>query len=160
MKNLLLASAIVGCALSVSTASAQEPPAAATPPKCMDMGAGVDMDKQMSQMHQKMHDNMSAAQQQMDRFRATTDPKERRKLMRDHMQTLQDSMKMMQGPECPMKMGGAPATGTQPHPRKHMAGDDMQKHHDMMHGHMQMMQMLLEQLIQQDQMMMESIPPS
>ncbi len=34
----------------------------------------------------------------------------------------------------------------------------MKPRHDMMHGHMQMMQMLLEQMMQQEQMMLEAMP--
>ncbi len=41
---------------------------------------------------------------------------------------------------------------------KPMAGGDMMKHRDMMQGHMKMMQMMLELMVQQDQMMMVSIP--
>ena len=152
MKDSLLASAILGCAMSVSTVSAQETSAPAKPAMGMDMS--VEMDKQMS----AMHENMSAAQQQMDKFRATTDPKERSKLMQQHMQTMQDSMTMMRGMSSPMTMGGAQDSGMQMPPGKPMASGDMKKHHDMMQGHMQMMQMMLEQMMQQDQMMMESIP--
>jgi hypothetical protein len=156
LKTSFLGSAILGCALSVSmvsAVSAQEASAPAKPAMGMNMGSGMEMDKPMS----RMHENMSAAQQQMDKFRGTTDPKQRRKLMREHMQTLQDSMKMMHSMEGPMTMGGAQESGMQTPPGKPMASAEMKKHHDMMQGHMQMMQMLLEQMVQQDQMMMDSI---
>jgi len=39
-----------------------------------------------------------------------------------------------------------------------MASIEMKKDHDMMQGHEQKMQMTLEQMVQKDQMMMESIP--
>jgi hypothetical protein len=54
-------------------------------------------------------------------------------------------------------MGGAQESGMQTPPGTPMASAEMKKHHDMMQGHMQMMQMLLEQMVQQDQMMMDSI---
>lgn len=44
------------------------------------------MDTQMP----RMHENLSAAQQHMDGFRVTTNSKARRKLVLDHMQSMQD----------------------------------------------------------------------
>ncbi len=129
-------------------ASAQDKAVPATPVMSTEMDAQVS----------RMRENMSAAQQQMDRFRATTDPKGRRELMRDHMQTMQNSMTLMHNMKGPMTMGGAPASDMQMPPGRPMAGGDMMGHRDMMQGHMMMMQMMLELMVQQDQMMMESIP--
>jgi len=149
MKTTFLFAAITALALSsVAPASAQDTAAPARPAMSMQM------DTQMSQMQE----SMSAAQQQMDKFRATTDPKGRRKLMRDHMQTMQDSMKLMHDMEGPMMMGGAQGSDMQMPPSKPMASAEMKTRHDMMQGHMQMMQMMLTLMVQQDQMIMESIP--
>jgi hypothetical protein len=74
--------------------------------------------------------------------------------MNEHMRTLQDSMAIMRDmADHPMKDGGM----TMP-PHQPPAGGDMKPRHDMMHGHMHMMQMLLEQMMQQEQMMLEAIP--
>ncbi len=128
--------------------SAQDTAVPATP------AMSTEMDAQVS----RMRENMSAAQQQMERFRATTDPKGRRELMRDHMKTIQDSMTLMHNMKGPMTMSGAPASNMQMPPGRPMAGGDMMNHREMMQGHMMMMQMMLELMVQQDQMMMESIP--
>ena len=52
----------------------------------------MQMDAPMTEMQA----NMTAMQSQMDQIHATTDPKERQKLMRAHMQSMLDSMAMMQ----------------------------------------------------------------
>jgi len=81
MKTSILISAIAACGLlaacttSAPVVSAQEQSAAAKPAMSMDM------DKQMSQMQE----NMKKMQQQMQKLRATTDPKERQKLIQEHM---------------------------------------------------------------------------
>jgi hypothetical protein len=51
----------------------------------------INMDRQMAQMKAII----KKMQQQIKRFWAATDPKERRKLMQVHMQTLKESMKRM-----------------------------------------------------------------
>lgn len=148
MKTASLFVVIPVCIVSlVAPVHAQDQTAPAQP------AMNMEMDTQMS----RMHENMSAAQGQMNRFRATTDPKERRMLMQDHMQTMQDSMKLMHGMTGPMKMGSSQAADLQVPPGKPMAGGEMRNHHEMMQRHMQVMQMVLELMVQQDQMMMESI---
>jgi len=151
VKNSLIIAAILACTLPVSIALADDAQAPADPGMHMDAGMGMDMDQQMS----RMHENMTAARQQMDRFQATTDPKTRRKLMKEHMEILQDSMAVMRDMASPMTKGGMAMPPHQP-----PASDDMKQRHDMMHGHMQMMQMLLEQIMQQEQMLMEAMPSS
>ncbi len=106
MKSTFLLVAITAWTLSsVTPAYAQDK---AAPASAQDTAAPakpamrMEMDAQMS----RMHENMSAAQQQMDKFRATTDPKGRQKLMRDHMQTMQDSMTLMHNMKGPTMMGG------------------------------------------------------
>ena len=120
----------------------------------MDSGVAGDMGKQMSRMHQ----NMTDAQHQMDQFQATSDQKSRRNLMNEHMRTLQDSMAIMHDmADHPMSDGGHDGAVAMP-PHQPPAGGDMKPRHDMMRGHMQMMQMLLEQMMQQEQMMLEAMP--
>jgi len=146
MKTSILIAAIAACALSAPIASAQD---TATPDK---PAMGMDMGQQMSQMQQ----NVTAMQAQMDQIRATTDPKERRKLMQAHMQAMQDNMTAMSGMGGPMKKGGQ-AGGMAMGDGKPMAGGDMMQRHQMMENRMSMMQMMMEQMLQHQQAM-ESMP--
>jgi len=85
--------------------------------------------------------NMKAMQAQMAKIRTTTDPKERQKLMQEHMQSMQDNMAKMRG------MGGGMMGG--------MAGKsgDETKHHAMMEQRMDMMQMMMEQMLEHQKAM-------
>ena len=87
MKTSTLAAAIA-CTLFLTNVSAQDKPASGMPPM------GMSMDKQGPM---PMQANMEKMQQQMDKIGATTDPKERQRLMREHMQTMQENMKAMRG---------------------------------------------------------------
>ncbi len=150
MKTSILLVAMVACTLQASIASAQEKAAPAKPA----MPMGMNMDKQLPQMQ----DNMKKMQQQMEKIRATTDPKERQKLMQAHMQAMQENMKAMRGMGGPMMMGGGEHGGMM---KQDMNGDmkdgmkngDLMKHRDMMEKRMDMMQMMMEQMVQRDQMM-------
>jgi len=146
MKTSILVAAMVACTLSASIVSAQEKAAPAKPA----MNMGMNMDKQMPQMQE----NMKKMQQQMEKIRATTDPKERQKLMQAHMQTMQENMKSMRGMGGPMMMGGGDHGSMMKHDMKGgMKDGDMMKHQDMMEKRMDMMQMMMEQMMQRDQMM-------
>ena len=88
----------------------------------------------------------------MEKCQATTDPKERQKLMQEHMSAMQDNMKMMHG------MGGSMMTGSGEHEGMPMAGKkaamseaDMMQRHEMMAARMDMMQMMMEQMMEHDQ---------
>jgi hypothetical protein len=135
MKSSILIAAIVVCALSapIVSVSAQEKSAPAKPAMSMDMG---------SQMPQ-MLENMKKMQAQMEMIRKTTDSKERRKLLREHMQAMQAGMSMMQsvgGPMLMRMMGDKPGTS------------DPKQQQEMMAWRMDMMQMMMEQVIQHEQM--------
>ena len=127
MKTSILVATIVACALSAPIVSAQEKSAPAKPAMRMDM------DKQMT----RMQENMKEMQQQMEKLQATTDPKERQKLMQQHMQTMQDNMKAMHGMGGPM-MEGKKGGVTQ---------GNMTQRYEMMEKRMDMMQMMLENLM-------------
>ena len=88
MKTSILISAIVACALSAPIASAQDKHAHHKP--APSTGANMNKDMDMS----RMHASMQAMQAQMDTIRNTTDPKERQKLMQEHMQAMQENMRM------------------------------------------------------------------
>ena len=79
-----------------------------------------------------MMDNMRSMQAQMEKMRKTTDPKERDKLMQEHMKSMQDGMAKMHG-----MMGGAAAKGS-----------DEAQQHAMMEQRMDMMQMMMEQMLE------------
>ena len=148
MKTSILISAIVACALSAPIVSAQEKPAPAKP------AMNMDMDKHMSQMLEKM----KAMQAQMGRIHKTTDPKERQKLMQEHMQAMQENMKTMHGMGGPMMMGSGQRGGMMMGGKKGgMTEGDMMKRHEMMEKRIDMMQMMMEQMMQRDQAM-ESMP--
>jgi len=154
MKTSLLISAIAACGLLAActtpapVVSAQEQFAPAKPPMSMEM------DKHMS----KMQENMKTMQQQMAKLRATSDPKERQKLMREHMQTMQENMKTMRGMGGPMMMGSGQSGGMMMGGKKEgMTDADMMKRHEMMEKRMDMMQMMMEQMMQHDQAM-DSMP--
>ena len=136
----MLVASIVACALAVPVASAQDKSAPAKP------AMSVEMDAQMS----RMQENMRAMRAQMEKIHATTDPKERQKLMQAHMQTMQDNMKAMHSMSKPMMMDGGQGGGM-------AMGGDMMKHHQMMEERMGMMEMMMEQMLQHQQMM-ESAP--
>ena len=95
-----------------------------------------------------MMENMEKMQRQMEKIKAESDPKERQKLMHEHMQTMQENMRAMHGMGGPMMMcndqHGSMAKGD--HHDK--ADGDMMKHHDMMAKRMDMMQMMMEQMMQ------------
>ncbi|MBV6324389.1 hypothetical protein [Duganella violaceipulchra] len=85
-----------------------------------------------------MMENMQKMQRQMEKIQATTDPKERQKLMQEHMQAMQDNMKAMR------------AADASPASDKHQgkAGGGMMMRPDMMEKRMDMMQMMMEQMVQ------------
>lgn len=108
MKTSILAVAIIA-ALSVSTAYAQDKPA-----MNMDMGKAAQqpaapakpaMNMNTDKDGAKTQANMEKMKQQMDQIATTTEPKERQKLMHEHMQTMKDSMKSMGGMSGPKMKG-------------------------------------------------------
>lgn len=119
MKTSLLVAAMFGCTLSVPVVSAQETNLSARPAMSMDM------DKKMPQMHE----NMKKMQQQMEQLKVTSDPAEREKLMRQHMQTMQENMMTMRG------MGGMMMQGSTGHGgMQHGAAGSNAMKHSMMAG--------------------------
>jgi len=127
----LLAIGIVGAA-PLGTLAQDKP--AAKP------GATMQMDPKM---RQQMMDRMKTMQAQMDKIRQTTDPKEREKLMTEHMKSMQEGMRMMRGMGGGMMgmMGGGM-----------MGGGAGSQSMPMMEGRMDMMQMMMEQMMQHQQM--------
>jgi hypothetical protein len=135
MKTSILISAIVACALSAPIASAQDKPG---------MNMDMDKDKQMA----PMQENIKKMQHQMDMIATTTDPKERQKLMQEHMQTMQENMKAMRSMGGPTMKGGGMAMDDKK--GGGMMGGDVKKRQDGMEKRMDMMQMMMEQMMQRD----------
>ena len=99
---------------------------------------------------QKMQDNVKKMQAQLDRIAAAKTDEERQKAMAEHMQTMQENMKMASGMragmmDCPMMEGGMMGKGGM----GMMGGnspDAMAKHMERMEKRMDMMQMMMEQM--------------
>ncbi len=144
MKTSALSAAILVCILSTAGVSAQEKPAMTR------HAMGMNMDKHMPQLQE----NMKIMQKQMEKVSATSDPKDRQKLMHEHMHAMQENMKAMRGMGGPMMMGDSHAGDmTKAGKKGGMNNGDMMKHHAMMEKRMDMMQMMMEQMIAHDQMM-------
>jgi hypothetical protein len=110
-----------------------------------------------------MQTKMRDMQALMDRIHSTTGPKERRKLMQEHMRAMQDGMATMRSMSRPMTthggQGGGMAMGdgkAAPGGKGMMDGDVMH-HHQMMEERLGMMEMMMEQMLQHQQMS-ESVP--
>lgn len=101
----------------------------------------VAADRQIGQAQETMR----KLQEQMRQIRLTGDSKERRKLMDEHMQTMQEGMKQLRGMSGMKKPGGMM-----------MGGDGrpggMMKMHDMMDMRMEMMETMMEQMMQREEM--------
>lgn len=121
------------------TAPANKPQekSAATSPK-----SAQGSSSQGSGMPAGMMDNMNKMQEQMQQIMRTQDPTERERLLKDHMQAMQQQMKMMSGMMGRgMMMGGDKPVNRMP-PEKRM---------QMMEQRMDMMQKMMEQMLQQMQ---------
>ncbi len=81
-------------------------------------------------MMENMQIHMKEMMQQMQELHKTRDPDKRDLLLEEHMQTMREGMKMMQG------MGGG------------MMGGDMPGRMDMMEQRIEMMQMMMDQMMQ------------
>jgi hypothetical protein len=95
---------------------------------------------------QKMQDNVKKMQAQLDRIAAAKTDEERQKAMAEHMQTMQENMKMAGGMMgCPMMDSGMMGKGGM----GMMGGnapDAMGKHMEQMEKRMDTMQMMMEQM--------------
>jgi hypothetical protein len=91
--NRILA-VVSACVFTASGAAladdAHHPDAAKTPPAAAPARPAAKGMDGMGHMQERMHEQMS-------QIRAATDPKDRERLMAEHMKTMQESMSMMQG---------------------------------------------------------------
>lgn len=100
-------------------------------------------------------------QELMGKIRQTSDPGERRKLMQEHMRTMQEGMKQMRGMGGGMMMGMGSGgkqggmmmgMGRGDKPGGGMMMGDMMKAHDMMGMRMEMMETMMEHMMQREEM--------
>jgi len=142
MTTTLIKAIFVACALSAPMVYAEDIAAPVAP--------AMNMEKTMPQMHA----NMQKMQQQMEKLQATTDPKERQKLMDEHMLAMQETMKTMHSLGGPMMMGSDRHAGMAMTDKKiAMTEADMMQHHTLMENRVDMMQMMMEQMVQHNQAM-------
>src|SRR5690242_17818663 len=97
---VFMAAAILGATLAYA-AQNDGKGAAAKPAQMQQGGMGGMDEKQMAQMQE----HMKQMHQQMDRIHKTQDPKERQKIMQEHMHSMSKAMKMMRGMGGGMMMG-------------------------------------------------------
>jgi len=90
-----------------------------------------------SGMMENMQAHMKKMMQQMQEIHKARDPDRRDRLTEEHMQSMQEGMKMMKGMGGGMMMGKAKPTGA-----------DMPMRVDMMEQRMEMMQMMMDQMMQ------------
>jgi hypothetical protein len=146
MKRTIATALITAFALVTSTAAAQDRPSdtKSSMTKGGPMQGGMskaDMDKQMAQMDEQM----KKMQEQMARIQKTTDPKERQKLMREHIQSMRQGMGVGRGPAGAMAGGMMGDTGKAPDAKM---WNEMQQHQGYMEKRMHMMQMMMDHMMQ------------
>jgi len=153
---LVIAASVIGTASIHAAQNEKSPPAQSVQ---MQHGQMPRMDdKQMAQMQERMKEMQS----QMERIHKTKDPNERRKLMQEHMESMNQGMKMMRGMGGGMTMGmmGGQSGGMGPGMMRDdgKPAMDPKQRQDMMEKRMDMMHMMMEQMMQHQQMMTSSAP--
>jgi hypothetical protein len=97
-------------------------------------------------------DLMQKMMTQMDRIRETKDPVERKRLLDEHMQTMQDAMRAMHpvgGPMMMDMMGGQGMGGVASRTESGQRNTAPKQRMNMMEERMDMMQMMMEQMLEQ-----------
>lgn len=135
-KLLILAAALTALPVSVIYADDAHHPNKTSPGAAMKGDMGM-----MDNMHKKMQNMM----QQMNEIRNTKDPDKRDLLIEEHMNSMQEGMKMMGMMDGKGKMGGIK---DMPEMDKSMSKEDMQKRMKMMENRMNMMQDMMGQMME------------
>ncbi|MBS2132154.1 hypothetical protein KEX41_28635 (plasmid) [Burkholderia thailandensis] len=102
--------------------------------------------------YEAMRSEMFKIMDQMHQIRQTKNPVERRRLLGEHMQTMQETMRMMRTMGGPMMMGmsgGQQTGGPAMHAQGASGGVDVSERMTMLDQRMDMMQMMMEQMMQQ-----------
>ncbi len=99
----------------------------------------------------QMEKRIKTMQEQMDRIRQTKDPKQREKLLQEHMETMQQQLRDMRG-----MGGGAMMEMTGRRGGQGMQSEspmDPQAREKMMQDRLDMMQMMMEQMLNELQIL-------
>ena len=142
-------------AVPVVQAADEEDHAAHHPGADQSQATPAQDDKAAMKMD-KMQEKMKTMQEQMGKIHAAKDPQERKKLMKEHMQSMQEGMKMMGGMGAGMRGGDMMAKA-----RKDQAesmtdvGDGMEmcmmmKKHKSVEARLDIMQMMMEQMMEHE----------
>ena len=142
-------------AVPVVQAADEEKDAAHHPGADQSQATPAQDDKAAMKMD-KMQEKMKTMQEQMGKIHAAKDPQERKKLMKEHMQSMQEGMKMMGGMGAGMRGGDMMAKA-----RKDQAesmtdvGDGMEmcmmmKKHKSVEARLDIMQMMMEQMMEHE----------
>lgn len=91
------------------------------------------------------HAQMKKMMAQMGRIKATQDPEERARLMREHMDSMHQAMQAM-------RAGGSGMMHMKECPMKRASGGRAADRMDMMEKRMDMMQMMMEQMVEREGM--------
>jgi hypothetical protein len=102
-------------------------------------------EKQFDQTRQRMKKMLA----QMDKIHETRDPKERQRLMDEHMQMMRDTMQAMRGMGGPMMgtMEGKDRAVSSEKPESHTAGMSNAMRLDRLEKRLDMMQLMMEQMM-------------
>lgn len=126
-------------------------------PAATEKSAEPAADPQIGQMQETRR----KLQELMGKIRQTSDPVERRKLLQEHMRTMQEGMKQMRGMGGGMMMGMGSGgkqggmmmgMGSGDKPGGGMMMGDMMKAHGMMERRMEMMETMMEHMMQREEM--------
>lgn len=103
-------------------------------------------------LQEQMTARMKAMQVQMDKIRQTRDPKEREKLLAEHMKSMEEGMRLMRGMGGGMMGGIGDGRMTSGGAMMGGKGGGAQSP-QMMENRMDMMQMMMDQMMEHMQMM-------
>ena len=117
--------------------------------------ASANDDKAAAPRPDRMQERMKKMQEQMQKIHATRDPKERQKLMEEHMESMRKGMKMMHGMDRKPKGERPPQDGGEKGAENsgeigEMMGGMMMKKHTMMEDRLDAMQKMMEQMLEHE----------
>ena len=142
-------------AVPVVQAADEEDHAAHHPGADQSQATPAQDDKAAMKMD-KMQEKMKTMQEQMGKIHSAKDPQERQKLMKEHMQSMQEGMKMMGGMGAGMKGGDMMAKAKKDQAESMTDADDgmemcmMMKKHKSVEARMDMMQKMMAQMMEHE----------
>ena len=148
---------LVACVFVVPVVqAADEEDHAAHHPGADQSQATPAQDDKAAMKMDKMQEKMKTMQEQMGKIHAAKDPQERKKLMKEHMQSMQEGMKMMGGMGAGMRGGDMMAKAKKDQAESMTdAGDGMgmcimMKKHKSVEARLDMMQKMMEQMMEHE----------